>query len=59
MSYSGHGQGCTKTFPAPPSVKAIGSYSRASAKRPREDSDPESDFETEDNNRTDMEQMDF
>ena len=59
MSYPGHGQGSTVTFPAPPSVKAIGSYARVSAKRPREDSDPESDFETEDNNKADMEQMDF
>jgi len=59
MSYSGHGQGSTDTFPTPPPVKAIGSYARASAKRPREDSDPESDFETEDNSRAVIGRVDF
>jgi len=58
MSYPGHGQGSTNTPLAPPPVKAQGSYVRASAKRPREDSDPESDFETKDNHIADMEQMD-
>jgi len=58
MSYPGHGQGSTNTPLAPPPVKAQGSYVGASAKRPREDSDPESDFETEDNHIADMEQMD-
>jgi hypothetical protein len=59
MPSSGHGQESKDTLPGPPSVKAFGSYARASAKRPREDSDPESDSETDDNNKADMEQMDF
>ncbi|MDX6284377.1 MAG: hypothetical protein QOH03_5448, partial [Kribbellaceae bacterium] len=59
MPSPGHGQGSNDTSLAPPSVKALGSYARASAKRPCEDSDPESDSETKDNNIADMEQMDF
>jgi len=59
MSYPGHGQGSTNTPQASPPVKFQGSYVRASVKRPREDSDPKSDFETEDNHLADMEQMDF
>jgi len=59
MSYSGHGQGSTDTFLAPPSVKASGSYICISGKHPLDDSNPALNFETEDNNKADMEQMDF
>ena len=59
MLSSGPGQGSKDTIPVPPSLKATGSYSRASIKRLHEDSDPDSDSESEDNDKADMEQMDF
>jgi len=59
MLSSGPSQGSPDIFPVSPSIKATGSYARASTKRPRKDSDPDSDSETEDNNNLDMEQMDF
>ena len=59
MPTSGHSQRSQDIPLVPSSVEASGSYARTSAKRPREDSDPGSDSETEDNNKADMEQMDF
>jgi len=59
MPSSGHSQRSKDTFLVSSSVKASGSNARASAKRLREDSDPESDTEIEDNNTADMDQMDF
>jgi len=59
MLASGPGQGSKDTVPVPPSLKATGSYTRASTKRYREDSDPDSNSESEDNDKADMEQMDF
>jgi len=59
MLSSGPGQGSKDTVSVPPSLKATGSYARASTKRLREDSDPDSYSESEDNDKADMEQMDF
>jgi len=60
MLPSGHGLGSKDISPVPPRSEARGSYVRTSAKRPCEDSDPESDSESKDNTEADtMEQMDF
>ena len=60
MLPSGRGLGSKDISPVPPHSEARGSYVRTSAKRPREDSDPQSDSESKDNTEADtMEQMDF
>jgi len=59
MLSSGPGQGSKDTVPVPPSLKAPGCYARASTKRLREDSHPNSNSESEDNDKADMGQMDF
>ena len=60
MLPSGRGLGSKDISPVPSHSEARGSYVRTSAKRPCEDSDPESDSESKDNTEANtMEQMDF
>jgi len=60
MLPSGCGLGFKDISTVPSRFEARGSYVGTSAKRPREDSDPESDSESKDNTEADtMEQMDF